>query len=146
MNCSRTEISIIFDEPFWIALFERFEEGYYSVAREVIGTSEPSGAEIKAFFGKLNVEQLRYTIPLKESARVQPKSYKFQQRQIRKATDTSLSKHVFTKVLLQLKLQREKTKLSNNSKIHKIIEFEKQAKFRQHQLKKKEMLRGHWNY
>jgi len=52
MTISESTTTILFDEPFWIALFERIENGKYSVAKVIIGTSEPEGVEI-AFFLKI---------------------------------------------------------------------------------------------
>lgn len=48
-NGNEHRVSIVYDAPFWIALFESFWEGAYSVAREVIGTSEPTTSEIILF-------------------------------------------------------------------------------------------------
>ena len=60
-NGNEHRVSIVYDAPFWIALFESFWEGAYSVAREVIGTSEPTTSEIILFFERLDWQRLHYT-------------------------------------------------------------------------------------
>jgi hypothetical protein len=144
MHSSRSEISIVFDEPFWVAIFERFEYGYYSVAREIIGTSEPSGAEMKSFFESLNTSELRFTEPIKEETHVTPsKGYKYQVRKANKENKSGLSKNVFTKAQYLLKLQRHETKVANKADERMNTIVEKQAKFELRQHKKKEKQRGH---
>ena len=56
-------VTITFESPFWIALFEMNDEKGYSVAREVIGVSEPTGSDISLFFAHLDFNRLTYSNP-----------------------------------------------------------------------------------
>jgi hypothetical protein len=46
--CDSVQTTILFEDPFWIAMIERNINGEYSVARATIGTSEPTGVQTKA--------------------------------------------------------------------------------------------------
>ena len=136
-------ITILFDSPFWIVLFERIEKGKYSVAKEILGTSEPTNAEIALFFDKLDCSRIRYSFPIEEEKAIRHKvNFKRMQRESRKATQPSECKYTYSKAHEELKKMRgqRKTEKKANTKIEK--EQEKERKFEIKQKKKKQKMRG----
>ncbi|MDL2305989.1 YjdF family protein [Bacteroides sp. OttesenSCG-928-D19] len=135
--------TILFDTPFWIVLFERIENGMYSVAKEVLGTSEPTSAEIVLFFNRLDDNRLCYSIPVEEAKAVKPKvNFKKIQKEVRKATQQDDFRYVYNKAHIELKKLQEEKKAEKKtvSKLQK--EKEKERKFELKQQKKKQKHRG----
>lgn len=135
--------TILFDAPFWIVLFERVENGMYSVAKEALGSSEPTNAEIILFFDRLDYNRLRYSTPVEEEKMVKPKiNFKKAQKEARKATQQDDFRYTYSKAQVELKkLQEEKkAEKKNVSKLQR--EEEKERKFELKQQKKKQKLRG----
>lgn len=140
---STTEISVLFEEPFWVALFECYDNGLYSVSRNIIGTSEPHGVQLAEFFDTLNYANLRFTNPvLVDKSQKKEIGFKKQMHKTRHAQETRF-KYVYTKAHAMLKNQYElvKTERKKVSKIEK--ENELQLKFELWQKKKKEKHKGH---
>jgi hypothetical protein len=142
MLCTE-EITIIFEEPFWIALIERYNEKNYSVAKLVIDTSEPQGVHLLDFFSNLDDERLQFTsaVPI-EKRNIKTLSFKKQMHK-NKHTQASTSKHVYTKAHSMLKEQQSQHKTERK----KESQFEKekfnQVKYELKQQKKKNKHRGH---
>ncbi len=143
MTQSFTEITVFFDEPFWVALFEQHQEGFYCAARKVIGTSEPMGVELMDFFNRLNLSELSFSDPVKEEkAEVKTLNFKRQIRQA-KQIQHSLFKFTFTKAHACIKAQQaaEQQVLAKKAKME--TEEKKQIKFELKQAKRKQKHRGH---
>jgi len=144
MTISESTTTILFDEPFWIALFERIENGKYSVAKVIIGTSEPEGVEIAYFFENLNYDKLEFTKPINEDKiKKQKISFKKQKKIVKKATTKSQVKYVFSKAQTLLKEQFELNKKERKQETKAEIEEDVRRKFELKQLKRKEKQRGH---
>lgn len=136
-------VTITFDPPFWIVLFESIEEGKYAVAREVIGTSEPTSAEIMLFFDRLDFNKIRYTTPVEEDkAQNNNISFKKMQKKVKKATEQSNYKHTYSKAHEELKKQQEQNKQDRKFINREKRDEEKERKFELKQQKKKQKLRG----
>lgn len=141
---SEHHITILFEPPFWVALFERNDNNEYSVARAVIGTSEPENAEMADFLNTIDFDRLKYTVPVTTKKQIVKKpSFKRQQKLSGKATKENSVKYVYSKAQLLLKeqlhaIKKERKSLSKAQK----EEFE-QHKFELKQKKKKEKHRGH---
>lgn len=136
-------ITVMFDSPFWIVLFERIEKGKYSVAKEILGTSEPTNAEIAFFFDRLDYSKIRYSSPIEEEKIIRHKvNFKRMQRESKKATQQSNCKHTYSKAHEELKKLQERSKAEK--KVHTKIEKEqeKERKFELKQNKKKQKMRG----
>jgi len=134
----------MFDPPFWIVLLERQEKGLYSVAKEIIGSSEPTNTEIVCFFDKLNRRRIRYSSPVEEEKTSKPKvNFKRMRREVRKTTRQEGVKHTYNKAHAELKKLREERK--NEKKTTEKIQREenKTRKFELKQQKKKQKQRGH---
>ena len=65
----------MFEAPFWIGVYERFDEGYYEVCKITFG-SEPKDYEVYDFLLK-NWNSLKFSPPIKseitEERKINPK-------------------------------------------------------------------------
>ncbi len=136
-------VSVVFDDPFWIVLFEHVENGKYAVAREVLGASEPTNAEITLFFGRLDYSRLRYTTPVEEKK--VPKSkigFKKMQKKIAKAQEQNPCRHTYSKAHTELKRQRDELKAEQKSARKLNREKDREYVFKLRQEKKKQKMKG----
>ncbi|MCI6255075.1 MAG: YjdF family protein [Clostridiales bacterium] len=135
-SCSR--LSVLFEEPFWIALYERESGGRYEVCKITFG-AEPRDYEVYAFFLK-NYDRLVFSPAMEGAGSVQRKiNPKRLQKQIRKATE---EKGVGTKAQQALKLQQEQNKTERKILTRERREAEAQRRFALRQQKRKEKHRG----
>ena len=135
-SCSR--LSVLFEEPFWIALYERESGGRYEVCKITFG-AEPRDYEVYAFFLK-NYDRLVFSPAMEGAGSVQRKiNPKQLQKQIRKATE---EKGVGTKAQQALKLQQEQNKTERKILTRERREAEAQRRFALRQQKRKEKHRG----
>lgn len=139
---SRSETTILFEDPFWVAIFEQYQNGYYSVARQVIGATEPHGSEIVMFLQKLNYDRLKFTPPVREE-KISKKvlNFKRQLKQIRCAQLYGL-KHTYTRAHALIKVNKDAIKAEKQKQSRTVREEEKREKFRLKQEKRKERQRG----
>lgn len=135
-SCSR--LSVLFEEPSWIALYERESGGRYEVCKITFG-AEPRDYEVYAFFLK-NYDRLVFSPAMEGAGSVQRKiNPKRLQKQIRKATE---EKGVGTKAQQALKLQQEQNKTERKILTRERREAEVQRRFALRQQKRKEKHRG----
>jgi Protein of unknown function (DUF2992). len=121
------------------------DSGQYSVAREVIGNSEPTGSDTKLFFERLDYNRLRYTKNLEESANTENKilSYKKLQKKVKRETENINFKYAFTKAQVELKKQQEEKKANSKRQLKEIRIALEEKKFEIKQIKRKDKHRGH---
>ena len=67
---SKAKLSVLFEDPFWIGLYERWTGGRYAVCRTVFG-SEPKDYDVYAFLLE-NWSRLRFS-PSVDAAEVEEK-------------------------------------------------------------------------
>jgi hypothetical protein len=140
---STTQTTILFEEPFWIALIERKIDGQYSVARAIIGTSEPLGAHLVDFFGHLDYDKLHFSVPVDDICKL-TKEVSFKKRLHKnKETQSKTSKHTYTKAQAMLKQQQSILKTERKQAIRLAKNEEKQLKYEMGQQKKKKKQKGH---
>ena len=137
MGEEQIRLTVYFEEPFWIGVFERIENGKLSVVKVTFG-AEPKDHEVYEFILK-HYYDLRFspavTTVVKESKR-NPKRI---QRDIKK----SLAKSgIGTKSQQALKLQQEQTKQERKIKSREQKMAEADRLFDLKQQKKKEKHRG----
>lgn len=136
-------VTVFYETPFWVGVFERNDEGCYAVARKIFG-NEPTDAELYEFVLR-HYRELKFSAPRKEiKLIIKRKNPKRQQREVRKEMQkVAVGKYPMTLAQEALKLELEKNKKirKDNSKQKK--EVEQQEKFNLKQLKKKQKKRGH---
>ncbi len=139
-------VTITFESPFWIALFEMNDEKGYSVAREVIGVSELTGSDISLFFAHLDFDRLAYSSPTlwgSYNNRRCTMSYKRMQKKIKREVERGEFKYTFTKAQAELKKLHQEKKIQRKCITKKLNEEKKERKFQMQQQKKSEKHRGH---
>ncbi|MDL2273512.1 YjdF family protein [Oscillospiraceae bacterium OttesenSCG-928-G22] len=132
-------LHILFDDPFWVGIFERDENGRRSVSRVVFG-AEPKDGEVYSYF-LTHWHALQFSPPVRVKevgeTRQNPKRV---QRSISKALR---ARGISTKSQEALSLQREAHKLSKQQNAKAAREAESNRRFEERQRKKKEKHKGH---
>ena len=131
------QLTVFFDNPFWVGVFERIEENELSVCRVVFG-AEPKDYEVYDFILK-NYSNLKFSSSIEVEVKKGNANPKRLQREARKQ---SKQVGIGTKSQLALQQQREEMKLERKTKIRQRRELEKQRKFELKQEKRKQKHRG----
>lgn len=135
------KLTVLFNEPFWIGIFEVYENDGYKVCKVTFG-SEPKDEDIYHFILKefKNLKFSSIIANLNRKLVIKRKNPKRMQRKIRKETK---NEGIGTKAQIALKKQYEENKLINK-KINKNRKNErKERKFQLKQIKKKKKRKGH---
>ena len=131
------KLTVFFDDPFWVGVFERIEENKLSVCRVVFG-AEPKDYEVYDFILK-NYSNLKFSSSIEVEVKKGNANPKRLQREARKQVKQV---GIGTKSQLALQQQREELKLERKTKIRQRRELEKQRKFELKQEKRKQKHRG----
>lgn len=131
------KLTVFFENPFWVGVFERVENGKLSVSKVTFG-AEPKDYEIREFILK-NYWCLKFSSSVDVIVKHETAGYKKMQREARKQT---LQTGIGTKSQQALQLQREKNRLERRSVSKEQREAEKQRLFNLKQQKRKEKHRG----
>lgn len=138
MDKSITKLTVFFEGPFWVGVFERIEQGRLSVCKVTFGV-EPKDYEVWAFVLK-NYGQLKFSPSVDLVVRDDPANPKRIQRELRRQTADA---GIGTKSQQALQLQREAHKLTRKAASRAQREAEQQRQFDLKQQKRKEKHRGH---
>ena len=121
MKCSLT---IMFEAPFWIGLYERYDDGNYEVCKITFG-AEPKDYEVHEFLLR-NWRKLKFSPPIKsekiEGRKINPK------RMQREISGQLQERGMGTKAQQALKLQHEQNKLERKTKSREQKEAEKEQR------------------
>lgn len=133
------ELTVFFEDTFWVGVFERVYEGKYEVSRVTFG-SEPKDYEVYDFILK-NFNDLRFSNSLSSNLlkdkKINPKRL---QRKIKKETKNM---RVGTQAQIAIKLQYEEKKIERKKVSKEKKEAEKKMKFKLRQEKKLRKHKGH---
>lgn len=134
----KSSLTILFENPFWIGLYECIEGDTYHVCKITFGP-EPKDYEVYDFLLK-NWYGLKFSPPVKtaqvEEKKINPKRM---QREINSQLE---NKGVGTKAQQALKLQQELRKVKKKSQSREQKETEKERQYALRQEKKKAKHRG----
>lgn len=137
MDKASGKLTVFFEEPFWVGVFERVSDGKLSVCKVTFG-SEPKDYEVYDFVLR-KYYRLRFSpavaIDVKEAGR-NPKRV---QREVRKQMQNT---GIGTKSQQALKLQQEVMKIERKVLGREQRKAERQRQFELKQQKKKEKHRG----
>ena len=133
-----SKLTIYFEEPFWVGVFEELEGDKLSACRMVFG-AEPTDAEIYDFILK-HYYHLRFSAPVKAEIKKKADNPKRRQRNARKQLETA---GIGTKSQQALQKQYEENKTERKHLSREQREAEKQRQFDLKQQKRKEKHRGH---
>lgn len=135
---SKSSLTILFENPFWIGLYERIDGDRHEVCKITFG-AEPKDYEVYDFLLK-NWHKLKFSPPIKtdkiEERKVNPKRM---QREINSQLE---NRGIGTKAQQALKLQYEQGKIERKVQSREQKEAEKERLYVIRQEKKKAKHRG----
>lgn len=135
---SKSSLTILFENPFWIGLYERIDGDKYEVCKITFG-AEPKDYEVYDFLLK-NWHRLKFSPPIKtdkiEERKINPKRM---QREINIQLE---NRGIGTKAQQVLKLQHEQGKIERKVQSREQKEAEKERQYAIRQEKKKAKHRG----
>ncbi len=140
MDTVSSKLTVMFEEPFWIGLYEREYGGRYEVCKITFGP-EPKDYEVFAFLLD-NRQRLVFSPPIAaektKEKRINPKRM---QRQI--SRQLASYEGIGTKAQQALKLQHEEGKQARKKRTKEEKDAEAERRFEQRQQKRKDKHNGH---
>ena len=130
-------LTVFFEEPFCVGVFECISEGKLSVCKVIFG-AEPKDYEVYDFVLK-NYYQLRVSSAVATDVKETGRNPKRIKREVRKQIQNT---GIGTKSQQALKLQQEQLKTERKTVSREQREAEKQRQFELKQQKRKEKHRG----
>ena len=131
------KLTVFFEDPFWVGVFERISDGKLSVCKVIFG-AEPKDYEIYAFVLR-NHGRLKFSPAVEAEVKKTSHNPKRIQREIQRQVQNT---GIGTKAQQALKLQQEQMKTERKTESRRRREEEKQLRFEQKQQKRKEKHRG----
>ena len=131
------KLTVFFEEPFWVGVFESVSDGKLSVCKVTFGV-EPKDYEVYDFVLK-NYYRLRFSPAVATDVKEAGHNPKRVQREVRKQIQNT---GIGTKSQQALKLQQEQLKTERKTMSRERQEAEKQRQFELRQQKRKEKHRG----
>ncbi|MDU2374655.1 YjdF family protein [Anaerococcus vaginalis] len=135
---NKVKCTVFFEDPFWVGVFERNENGKLSVAKVTFG-AEPKDCEILDFVLK-HYYDLQFSSVVATVVKETKKNPKRVQRDVRKEMKKT---GICTKSQQALKLQQEQNKQQRKVQNREQNRAKARRKFELKQKKKKEKHRGH---
>ena len=140
MDTVSSKLTVMFEEPFWIGLYEREYGGRYGVCKITFGP-EPKDYEVYVFLLD-NRQRLVFSPPIAaektKEKRINPKRM---QRQI--SRQLASYEGIGTKAQQALKLQHEEGKQARKKRTKEEKDAEAERRFEQRQQKRKDKHNGH---
>ena len=134
----KASLTVFFEDPFWVGVFERIEDGKLSVCKVTFG-AEPKDYEVLDYILH-HYYELVFSPAIETEIRQAADNPKRRNRNARKQLENT---GIGTKSQQALKRQREEMKTERRQISRKEREAEAQRQFVMKQEKKKEKRRGH---
>ena len=131
------KLTVYFEEPFWVGVFEEIENGKLSATKVTFG-AEPKDYEVYAFILK-HFYDLQFSPAVATVVKEAKKNPKRMQRDIKKSLERNV---IGTKSQQALKLQHEQSKLERKVRTREQKREEAERRFEMKQRQKKEKHRG----
>ena len=138
MDKVTVKLTVFFEDPFWVGIFERSEGSKLSVAKVTFG-AEPRDYDVYEFILE-HYYGLQFSLAVKVAVREEKRNPKRKQKDARKAMQ---EKGIGTKSQQALKQQYEQNKQERKVKNREENAAKEQRLFELKQQKKKEKRRGH---
>ena len=132
------KLTVYFEEPFWIGVFERIEDGKLSVAKVTFG-AEPKDYEVQEYIQK-HYASLKFSPAVDAVVKDIKRNPKRMQREARRQMQET---GIGTKSQQALKLQQEQNKQERKIRSREKKEAEELRMFEMKQQKKREKHKGH---
>ena len=138
MDKVKGKLTVFFEDPFWVGIFERIEDGKLSAAKVTFG-AEPKDYEVQEYIQKYYF-RLQFSPAVATVVKETKRNPKRMQRDAkRQMQETGIG----TKSQQALKLQQEQNKQERKLRSRKKKEADDLRMFALKQQKKKEKHRGH---
>ena len=134
----KTSLTVFFEDPFWVGVFERVDDGKLSVCKVTFG-AEPKDYDVWEYVLQ-HYDKLVFSPAVEAETWQMADNPKRRLRNARKQTERS---GIGTKSQQALQLQREQMKKERRQLSREQRDAEAQRRFDMNQLKKKEKRRGH---
>ena len=138
MNKVSGKLTVYFEAPFWVGVFERIEDGKLSVAKVTFG-AEPKDFELHEYIQKC-YSALKFSPVVETVVKELKRNPKRMQREAKRQMQET---GVGTKAQQALKLQQEQDKQKRKVRSREKKEAEELRKFELKQQKKREKHKGH---
>lgn len=140
MDTVSSKLTVMFEEPFWIGLYEREYGGRYEVCKITFGP-EPKDYEVYAFLLD-NRQRLIFSPPI---AAEKTKEKRINLKRIQRQISRQLASYegIGTKAQQALKLQHEEGKQARKKRTKEEKDAEAERRFEQRQQKRKDKHNGH---
>ena len=134
----KAKLTVFFEDPFWVGVFERIEDGKLSVCKVTFG-AEPKDHDVLEYVLR-HYHELVFSPAVQVGSRRAADNPKRRARAARKQTEHN---GIGTKSQQALQLQREQNKTERREKSREERIEEAKRRFSLKQKKKKEKHRGH---
>ena len=138
MDKASGKLTVYFEEPFWVGVFERIEDGKLSVAKVTFG-AEPKDYEVQEYIRKY-YSSLKFSPAVDTVVKDIKRNPKRMQREAKKQIQEA---GIGTKSQQALKLQQEQNKQERKVRSREKKEADELRMFELKQQKKREKHRGH---
>ncbi|MBC5649530.1 YjdF family protein [Christensenella tenuis] len=139
MDGTALSLTVFFDDPFWVGIFERRQAGMLSVCKVTFG-AEPRDCEVYAAWLR-HWNELRFSPPVK--IQKYPVQRVINPKRMQRAAGREVQRQgMGTRAQEALKMQHEQAKRERKTAGHGQAEQEKERRFYLRQQKKKEKHRG----
>ncbi len=134
----KTSLTVFFEDPFWVGVFERIDSGSLSVCKVTFG-AEPKDYEVWDYLLQ-QYDKMTFTPAIQTEVR---KTADNPKRRLRNARKQLKAKGIGTKSQQALQKQREEMKVEHRQISREERDAQAQRRFEMKQAKKKEKRRGH---
>ena len=132
------KLTVYFEEPFWVGIFERIEDGKLSVAKVTFG-AEPKDYEVQEY-----VQKYYFSLKFSPAVDAVVKDIKRNPKRMQREAKKQMQEiGIGTKSQRALKLQQEQNKQERKVRSQEKKEAEKLRMFELKQQKKREKHKGH---
>lgn len=132
------KLTVFFEEPFWVGIFEQYEDGELSAAKVTFG-SEPKDYEVHQF-----ILEHYYNLQFSPAVSAVVKETKMNPKRVQRDARKQMQEiGVGTKSQQALKMQQEQNKQQRKEKSREQRIAEAERMYNLKQQKKKEKHRGH---
>ena len=138
MDKASGKLTVYFEEPFWVGVFERIEDGKLSVAKVTFG-AKPKDYEVQEYIQKYYFS-LKFSPAVETVVKDIKRNPKRMQREAKKQIQET---GIGTKSQQALKLQQEQNKQERKVRSREKKEADELRMFELKQQKKGEKHRGH---
>ena len=138
MDKANGKLTVYFEEPFWVGIFERIEDGKLFVAKVTFG-AEPKDYEVQEYIRKY-YSSLKFSPAVDTVVKDIKRNPKRMQREAKKQMQET---GIGTKSQQALKLQQEQNKQERKVRSREKKEADELRMFELKQQKKREKHRGH---